>query len=372
MRMTRLPAIVALLVVSLAVPALAQQAGTPVEQAGTYDVYDAQTFNSLDAGGQEIKPISAAQFEKTLTYNSELYTTNPLDRNVGTGSREMTMCLKPNAMKVVGSRTAWARFAPGSAGTLHAEVATSFNVMLRIWKGPYKPAGQVPRSSLADVYCEDRRTISNEFSEVSPHIEANEVVLLQTLTVCGEVAASATWEQACPSGDDTKPGGSNQLKIRFVPDNADGDEVPDTQDKCPEPGVAPDGCPRASDPRPDPIVAPVIPAAQGRLGGSFTRLGTTRTKIGKLFVTGEVGSRITLRCRGVRCRTFSVRGRGLNRQISVLRRVRRVLRARQQYIATISKPGRLTTKVTATAKRRGGISLSYSCLDAAGRTTRCP
>ena len=371
-QMRRLSLLLVLVMLVFAVPAIA-------EMAGSHDVYDLKSFNSTAADGSETRYRSAATFEKTLTFSSEGFDTNPLDRGVGTGSREMTMCIKPGSKKVVGGRTAWARFATDVHGTLHAEVASSYNVMLRIWKAPYQPAGQISRSSLTDVYCEDRRTgtATGEVSEVSPALQAGEVAIIETLGVCGEGATTATWEQVCTSGDGSAPAGSNQLKIRFVPDNADGDGVADPLDKCPgQPGTGEDGCaatatPTAT-PSPTATATPLGGLIATRVSAGFSRFATYSVVSRLVVRQASLPTRVRVTCRGRGCPRIRY-DRTLRRTTS-LRGLFRGRRLRGGAVVTVdlTAPGRIGRRYTYRIRTGRPALPGTACLTPSRTRIACP
>ena len=241
---TRRLATVAIAVVAAALavasPALAADVATP------FDGIDQATVNDLDAAGNEIPFSTASTVIRSASYNSSLFTTSTDEIDVVNDgiNTNRTGCGLPNGNFDFGGKTAWTRFLSAASGHLTVDVSSGYDSMSHAYGGPASPfslhAIGTPNLT-ADYDCTN--AIGGPGTEhllFSRAIPAGLPIFIQTLGVC---AVNTTVK--CPTPDDVgTPAGATTVTFTFVPDNRDGDAVPDPLDVCADtPGNGPDGCP---------------------------------------------------------------------------------------------------------------------------------
>jgi hypothetical protein len=241
--MRRLSAVtiaVAATALAVASPALAADVATP------FDGIDQATVNDLDAAGNEIPFSTASTVIRSVMYDSSAFTTSNDEIDVVNDgiNTNRTGCQRLNGNFDFGGRTGWTRFLAAASGRLSVDVSSGYDSMSHAYGGPASPfslhAVGTPNLT-ADYDCTN--AIAGPGTEhllFSRQIPAGQPIFIQTLGVC---AANTTVKCAAP---DAAPGGSTTVTFTFVPDNVDGDAVPDPIDQCRDtPGNGPDGCPDA-------------------------------------------------------------------------------------------------------------------------------
>jgi hypothetical protein len=141
-----------------------------------------------------------------------------------------------------GAKDAWVRFATAVKGNLFVEVtAANFNAEDDLFYNVYKaPTTNPAFSDLTEIDCDDGRSGPLESYAFGYAAPANTVLFVQVLMQCkaGEALPACNESERRAA-----PGGRVQVRLRFTPDNKDGDSLPDTLDPCPDVAGAYRGCP---------------------------------------------------------------------------------------------------------------------------------
>ena len=158
------------------------------------------------------------------------------------GTAPPAQCVLPGPTAVYAARTAWFRFDPGVSGRIDVTATSAFDAVLAV-----RPARQVSwgAGTFADlmgpVQCADG--VAGAGDEMVPEVR-----------VAADHLYYVQIGSRCPGGpstcsDPTVTGGVASIRVAFVPDDADGDGVPDALDSCDGAGtpggVTADGCPDA-------------------------------------------------------------------------------------------------------------------------------
>lgn len=223
---TRCAALAALLALAV-FPAAAS-----AEVSNSEDVFNQQTFNQTDGAGNEIGFETGTTVSRS--YNTAAYTFDP---DFPTAERNRSGC-GGGSTYAFGSRTAWVRFVPAVKGRLTVSASTAYNVILYAYDTPLaRGAKGFSDAELRTINCNDASAGGGEINMPVPSSEVTpgKAILLETASFCGYGPPSP-----CTGNE---PGGPTTLTVEFVPDDFDGDSVPDTRDKCTAKGEAPSGCP---------------------------------------------------------------------------------------------------------------------------------
>lgn len=230
MRRHLMGAVLLPLVLSLA--AIPQAQADPPSDALAYDSFDAVTYNPESPSGTEL-PVNRA-------YTFITPTSSPLDTSafsVQTGEAETTAnhngCLVAPGEAAYAGRTAWVRFDPAVDGKLLVRAITpGYDSVMILHQTSDVPWGQADLSTLQATECASNdpaagnETIGSCNGTPCLAVTAELAYYVQV----GGRCASSTDPTTCSAPD--VPGGSTRVEVRFVPDDSDGDGVPDTQDQC--------------------------------------------------------------------------------------------------------------------------------------------
>jgi Thrombospondin type 3 repeat len=388
----RLGAALLALLIGLCVPAAAQ--------AASYDGFNANTLNPLDAGGQEVPYTYATQVG--AQYNSSGFT---LQTGEGNG------CPVPVDQVTYGALSGWVRFLPRVNGKVSITVnSTGYDVMATLWSGQLALGAPPGFDALTNVTCSAPASPSNGFTIGPQAVQAGVPVFIQTLSECGTVPTGTPAPTGC-ADPSTATGGPTSVLVSFVPDDRDGDGVPDSIDACPDTvGSQPNGCPPAAPaPPPTHTNTPATPTdtdgdgvrdthdkcptvfgtgpdgcpAPVKLQWSIVaRWNSLATTFSTLKLRSPVGSQIALTCSGRSC------PRGLPLRFAATKTVTdlipRLRRGRFRKGSHVQIPVR--TKLTALVTNRGSYAkrlvivpqpgkapkVSETCQSKSGKWGNCP
>ena len=220
-------------------PATALADNSEPEPPGSFDGLNFRTMP-----GNETPYTSARTYDMaTEPFDSAVYTTRE-DRNQMNPNREQIACVHTNNRVIFGGKTSWVRFTAGSRGLVKLISANAnFDVILHTYRS--RP-GQAVRDfgDLDDINCNGIRENQNGETDdyrfgpptAGVRLEAGQSLYVQTLGVCALVPAPEANFDSCSNYDTNPPvrTGTNSVQVVFVPDNRDGDDVPDTLDACPD------------------------------------------------------------------------------------------------------------------------------------------
>ena len=388
----RLAAALIALLAGLCVPAAAR--------AAAYDDFNANTLNPLDASGQEVPYTYATQVG--VPYNSTGFT-------LQTG--ESNGCPVAGDQVTYGALSGWVRFLPRVNGKVSITVnSTGYDLMAILWSGQLALAAPPGFDALTNLACSAPASPSNGLTIGPQAVQAGVPIFVQTLTECGTVPTATT--PGCSVDPTTLSGGTTSVLVSFVPDDRDGDGVPDSLDACPDTaGGQPNGCPPPAPPPPPPA-HPNTPTTSADTDGDGVR--DTHDKCPTVFGTGAdgcpapvklqwsivarwnsvattfstlklrspVGSQIALRCSGRSC------PRGLPLRFAATKPVTdlipRLRRGRFRKGSHVQIPTR--TKLTALVTNRGSYAkrlllvpqpgraptVTESCQSKSGKWGKCP
>lgn len=235
-----------LLPLVLGMAAFPQAHADPPVDARAYDTFDAVTYNPEGPPGTEL-PVSRA-------YTFITPTASPLDTtgfSVEPGEAGSTDnhngCLVAPGEAAYAGRTAWVRFDPSVDGQLLVRAVTpGYDSVMLLHQTPDVSWGQADLSTLQNTECASNdpdagnETIGSCNGTPCLAVSAELAYYVQV----GGRCASTTDPSTCGTAD--APGGSTRIEVRFVPDDSDGDGVPDTEDQCvggAPGGVNSAGCP---------------------------------------------------------------------------------------------------------------------------------
>ncbi len=227
-------ALAALLLAVLVVPppGLAVSDGNP-------DHVDEVSLLAPPGATTEVPYVGPARTFESGETDTSAFTWDPGE---GEGTAPPAQCVLPGPTAVYAARTAWFRFDPGVSGRIDVTATTSFDAVLAV-----RPARQVPwrSATFADlaepVQCAD--AVAGAGDEVVPDVRvaADRVYFVQVGSRCPGDPSTCTGPEPA--------GGLASIRLAFVPDDADGDGVPDALDGCEGAGtpggVTTDGCPDA-------------------------------------------------------------------------------------------------------------------------------
>jgi hypothetical protein len=213
-------------------------AAYPSAASASYDFFDDETLNDLNAFGQEVPYTSGAARVFTASFDTAPFSLEPTEGDDGPGN--LNGCLETPA--VFAGRTAWARFDPAVDGQLHVVAQTpGYDSIVWIREARQAPWGA---TTFSDV-----RGRPNNCSDINNAAGDEETIFTASETNVYYVQVGGK----CPNGGDRTmcgdaavPGGPTTIRLTFTPFDSDSDGVPDTSDACPggERGfVTGDGCP---------------------------------------------------------------------------------------------------------------------------------
>jgi hypothetical protein len=223
----------------------------PAAARAQYDAFDTQTLNA-DGGGNEVPYAGGAPLARAVPFNNSLYTTQAVEGGDGQGNS--TGCVAGPNDVFWGAKTGWVRFVPAAAGTLQVTATSAHDVILWAWRGPNRPRslGLTAFTELQNLTCNNAVQGSGGETIGNLRLEPNVPVHVEVASLCARGAPPYT--ASCPPAQaELAAGGDITLAFNFVPDNADGDAVPDTLDACPgTAGTLANGCPAPPPPPPPP------------------------------------------------------------------------------------------------------------------------
>jgi hypothetical protein len=211
------------------------QAYVPERTSGTdFDTFDAVTLNAVDGNGTEIPQLDADQLDAG-PFDTSTFTVQAGESGT---TNNVNGCARADGSGFdFAGRTAWVRFDPGVAGTIAVRAFTpGYDSVLAV-----REATQAPwhLTQLADL---PGHNVDCSNSTSGPGDEAVGYCAVPNPECHGfpVEAQFAYYVQVggkCPGGPETcsdpsVPGGPTTIRLTFVPDDADGDGVPDTLDEC--------------------------------------------------------------------------------------------------------------------------------------------
>ncbi len=230
-------------VVPLVLAVVAAQSVAAVEASaasGTdVDSFDAVTLNDVDGAGREVPHVGGPRDFDSPAFDTSAFTLQAEEVASGGG---LHGCLTPLG-PVYAGHTGWLRFDPGMSGRIEVVAETpGYDSVLVVRSAADAGWGS---TSLADagttVSCVDRVPGAGDEAATGVAVTGDRVYFVQ---VGGRCAAGPDTCQ-----DAGTPGGPTRVRLRFAPDDADGDGVADRQDNCEGQGspgrVTADGCPDA-------------------------------------------------------------------------------------------------------------------------------
>ncbi|GEP40315.1 hypothetical protein NPS01_39780 [Nocardioides psychrotolerans] len=198
----------------------------------TYDTFDSVTYNPEGPGGTEL-PVTRA-FAFVTPAGAPLDTTSfTVQPGEAAAVDNHNGCVVAPGEAAYAGRTAWVRFDPAVDGQLLVRAITpGYDSVMVLHQTPDVTWGQADLSTLQNTEC-----ASNDPDA------GNETIGSCNGVPCLPVGAGLVYYMQvggrCPSSTDPStctrpdvPGGSTRIEIRFVPDDSDGDGVPDTEDQC--------------------------------------------------------------------------------------------------------------------------------------------
>lgn len=209
----------------------------------SYDAFDAVTANPESPPGTEV-PYTGSEPFAFITPSDQVIDTSGF--TLQDGESGDNGCVISEGQAVFAGRTAWLRFDPDVDGQLLVRAITpGYDSVVVLHRLPDTPWKQADLSLLTNIECT---------AEVDG--PGNEQIGSCDGVPCLQLGAGfAYYVQVggrCPGTNDpttctdpATPGGSTRIQVSFVPDDSDGDGVPDTRDDCVDQGgqVADDGCP---------------------------------------------------------------------------------------------------------------------------------
>jgi hypothetical protein len=171
---------------------------------GSYDAFDAQTLNPLDAQSQEI-PFTSATTVVTPTFDTATYATQGGESGPAAGPQ----CGASDG-EHYGGKTAWVRFNPGVDGELEATAITaSYDSIIWLHSAAKVSFGFESLSDLGPADCNDSVLGAGDERVASSvvHITADRVYYLRTAGRCS----------VSPPCDGNAAAGQTAIRVRFFP-----------------------------------------------------------------------------------------------------------------------------------------------------------
>ncbi|MCK9823118.1 hypothetical protein NOCD_06460 [Nocardioides cavernae] len=230
-------------VVPIVLAVVAAQAIAVVEASaasGTdVDSFDGVTLNDTDGAGREVPYVGGPRDFDSPAFDTGAFSLQAEELASGGG---LHGCLTPSG-PVYAGRTGWVRFDPGASGRIEVVAETPGYDSVLVVRSAADAAWGSTR--LADagttVSCVDRVTDAGDEAVTGVAVTADRVYFVQVGGRC------ASGPETCQ--DANTPGGATRVRVRFTPDDSDGDGVADRQDNCEGQGapgrVTSDGCPDA-------------------------------------------------------------------------------------------------------------------------------
>jgi hypothetical protein len=249
-----------LLALALATPALAVEPD--------YDAFNAVSLTEVHEG-QEVRTQGA--FNKTVEYDTSSFTLQSEEsaHEKHPGFNGCVVEAEDHTLHTYfGAKSAWMQLLPQGSGhltvtlTWDSSALAEYVPMIIIWK----PAPVLPEAPSFSTELEARMhnyecakdadsegharkdgvlSWNNGGKEVS--IAKGEALDIQTLSVCGFVKKGELPPPACEKEESIiagpHPGGPTHVKVEFIPNDTDGDGVPDSEDDCPTEFGTVRGCP---------------------------------------------------------------------------------------------------------------------------------
>ena len=223
----------ALLAVTSALLLLGAPTASAEEVNPSEDVFNQQTFNEV-VDGREVG--FSTRVTRSRSYDTTNYTFDP---DFAGEEKARTGCGGGSSF-ARGGKTAWVRFVPAVKGRFVVSASTGYDVLLFAYRTPLaRGAKSFNQADLVTLTCNDASKGSNEINMgiASNQVVPGQAILLQTAGFCDNGDAN-TCDRVPPKG------GPTTLTVEFVPDDEDGDGVPDTFDACPTVGGSEaNGCP---------------------------------------------------------------------------------------------------------------------------------
>ncbi|WP_374458010.1 hypothetical protein [Nocardioides sp.] len=230
-------------VVPLALAVVAAQClalvGASAVAGSDYDTFDGVTLNDVTGSGAEIPYAGAARELASAAFDTSAFTLQPDEVASGGG---LHGCLTASG-PVYAGRTGWARFNPGANGRIQVTVETpGYDAVLLVRSAPESTWGTAALTGAdTSVGCADQVAGPGDETVAEVAVTGDRVYFVQVGGRCSGEPATCQ--------DAGTPGGPTRIRVRFTPQDSDGDGVADTQDNCEGQGatgrVTADGCPDA-------------------------------------------------------------------------------------------------------------------------------
>lgn len=139
-----------------------------------------------------------------------------------------------------GTKTAWVRFTTAVAGVMRVNVDSSHGADHDVFFNYYPASSSIPPGTATHGQLQGdegncisgRDMLPDEFYEPGSSIAANRTVYVEVLEVC-DYAQDGPAYQCSATEQMNAPGGPTSIRIRFAPNQSDGDGITDTLDNCP-------------------------------------------------------------------------------------------------------------------------------------------
>ena len=206
---------------------------------GNPDDFDAVSLLAPPGATSEVPYVGPTHTFESGVFDTSGFSWGPGE---GDGTAPPAQCVLPGPTAVYAGRTAWHRFDPGVSGRIEVTATTAFDAVLAV-----RPARQVSWRSatfadlVAPVTCVD--SVPGAGAEVvsDVRVAADRVYFVQVGSRCAGGPSTCS--------EPTVTGGAASVSLVFVPDDGDGDGVPDAVDNCEGAGtpggVTANGCPDA-------------------------------------------------------------------------------------------------------------------------------
>lgn len=209
-------------------------ADSPADRS-SYDAFDAVTANPESPPGTEVPYTGSTEFSYPTSagaLDTSAFSVEDGEHNVGATNHNG--CVGDGGTVAFAGRTAWLRFNPDVDGQLLVRAITPGYDSVLIRARDHRPTLGSGRPLPPDEHrlrrfagrpgqrggwCLHRR-----------HSLSSSPRRLYLLVQIGGLCPSTTDPTSCT--DPSVPGGATRIELRFVPDDSDGDGVPDSLDDC--------------------------------------------------------------------------------------------------------------------------------------------